>query len=466
MKPNTMRSKQRGQAMALSLMLMSLALMSVLYSFNTTKVNLNATKLQNTADNTAYSVATFAARDFNFKAYTNRASVANQVAIAQMVGLSSWFNMTDQFAQNACTTLCWVPYLGQVLAGIEKAVGTINQVAQPVFEGLIYAEDAILWTLSSSQQVIHYAGMASSIESAGKVVKANDSDARLDLAQNPLLFVDVKDTWISFQKRHSRNPNSKETQFKDFIGVTLASRDPFSKNRTYKLGGIWSMTVFPIRWKTQKTGGSDLIAYDDRQAESWTSMDTISFHLSKFRCSWSGCRWRGYREIPLGWGSTSSDDRADIPREGDRQTWGSSRRINRTASRYAGYAQETRGDYNGVRPFFGLSSSANKKSQTDNIAIVVSKKRNNVGTSSSVQLVGDGLNPAKDEEMLGNRMTALATAQAYYSRPRDLMQITSSWARRDGRHEYGNLYNPFWQTRLTDSTNGERSTVLALTRML
>ncbi|MCG9738182.1 hypothetical protein L1D32_08435 [Shewanella insulae] len=466
MKPNTMRSRQRGQAMALSLMLMSLALMSVLYSFNTAKVNLNATKLQNTADNTAYSVATFAARDFNFKAYTNRASVANQVAIAQMVGLSSWFNMTDRFAQNACYSLCWVPYVGAVVRGIKQAVGTINQVAQPVFEGLIYAEDAILWTLSSSQQVIHYAGMASSIESAGKVVKANDGDARLDLAQNPLLFADVKDTWISFQKRHSRGSNRKETQFKDFIGVTLASRDPFSKKRTYKLGGIWSMTLFPIRWKTQKTGGSDLISYKNGQAESWTSMDTISFHLSKFRCSWSGCRWRGYRETPLGWGSTSSDDRADIRRVGDRQTWGKSRRINRRGAQLAAYAQETRGDYNGVRPFFGLSSSANKKSQTDNIAIVVSKERKKVGTSSSVQLVGDGLNPANDEKMLGNRMTALATAQAYYSRPKDLMQLTSSWARRDGRHEYGNLYNPFWQTRLTDSSNGERTAVLALTRML
>lgn len=449
--------------MALSLMLMSLALMTVMYSFNTSKLNLNGTKLQNTADNTAYSVATFAARDFNFKAYTNRASVANQVAVAQMVGLSSWFNMTDRFAQNACNTLCWVPYLGQVLSGIKSAVGTINQVAQPLLEGMIFLEDKMLWALSSSQQVIHYAGLASSVASAGDIVKANDVDAKLDLMQNPQLLGDVRDVWIKFQKRHSRQANSgKSTQFSDFIGVTMNSRDPFSEKRSYKLGSPWSFTAFPLRWKTQKTGGSELISNGVNEAETWTSMDTISFHLSRFRCSWSGCRWRGYNEIPLGWGSTTSDDRADIRRVGSRSSWGNSRRTNRRAANLAGYDQETYNGYNGVRPFYGLSNSAYKKSQTDNIAVVVSKPRGKLGSTSTSNLVGDRLNPGTDEEMLGDRMTALSTAQAYYSRPRDL----SAWVRADGRHEYGNLYNPFWQTRLTDSSNGERSTVLALTRML
>ncbi|MBW8183135.1 Tad domain-containing protein [Shewanella nanhaiensis] len=465
-----MLTRHKGQAMVLSLILMSFALMVVLFSFNASQLNLNGTKLQNTADNTAYSVATIAARDFNFKAYTNRASVANQVAVAQMVGLSSWFNMTDKFAENACNFLCWVPYLGQALSGIKSAVGAINTVAQPVFEALIYAENAMLYALTTSQQIIHYAGLLSSFNTAGKIVKANDPNARLDLLQNPQMLGDIKDHWIDFQKRHTRGSHrNKSKQFKDFITVTMDSRDPFAKKRSYKLGFPWSLSFFPIRWRTYKTGGSELISNNDRdssKAETWTSMDTISFHLSKFRCSWSGCRWRGYRETPLGWGGTRSDNRADIRRLGNRNYWGSSRRTNGTAARYAGYDQETRGWYSGIQPFYGLSDKGNNRSSGRNIAVVVSKPQNSVRTTSTITAGEEHTNPATNEEMLGDRMTALSAAQVYYSRPHDLMARTSSWSRADGRHEYGNLYNPYWQTRLSDSTNTERSAVLAITRFL
>ena len=44
----------------------------------------------------------------------------------------------------------------------------------------------------------------------------------------------------------------------------------------------------------------------------------------------------------------------------------------------------------------------------------------------------------------------VAKAETYFSRPRDL------WERSDKYREYGNLYNPFWQTRLIDTTATER----------
>ncbi len=459
--------KQQGQSLVLSLILMSFAAMTMLYSYNTSKLNIESTKLQHTADNTAYSVATIAARDFNFKAYTNRASVANQVAIAQMVGLSSWFNMTDRFAQNACDTLCWVPYLGQVLSGIQSAVGAINSVAQPVFEVLIYAENAILHALTLSQQIVHYAGATGSVAAAQKIAEANDGSAKLELMQNTLLADDIFNIWFTFQKLHSRSDSSDDaTQFNDYKGVILDSRDPFSARRTYKLNFPWSLSFFPIRWKTIKAGGSELISNGNSQAESWTSMDTISFHLSKFRCSWSGCRWRGYSETELGWGATRTDNRADIEDIDSKDYWGESRRNNKDASKQAAEEQETRGMYSGVQPFYGLSNSAYQKNQTDNIAVVISKKQNDLRTTSSIPLAEEQINPAENEKLSGDRLTALATAQAYYSRPNDLMSLTHSWSRSDGRHEYGNLYNPFWQTRLSEPTNTEKSVVLFLTRAM
>ncbi|MGI1999472.1 hypothetical protein [Shewanella frigidimarina] len=459
--------KQRGQSLVLSLILMSFAAMTILYSYNTSKLNIESTKLQHTADNAAYSVATIAARDFNFKAYTNRASVANQVAIAQMVGLSSWFNMTEVFAQNACTALCWVPYLGQVLSGIESAVGAINTVAQPVFEALIFAENTILHALNLSQEIVHYAGALGSVSTAQKVVAANDANANLDLMQNPLLIVDVHGVWITFQERHSRNDDeSQKTQFNDFKVVILKSRDPFSTQRTYKLDFPWTFdfAIFET-WKTLKAGGSELVSGSAGSAETWTSMDTISFHYSTFDCGLFSCGW-DTEEIELGWGATRSDSRSSVSSFNNNSYWGESRDKNSEASTYADDEEETRGFYSGVQSFYGLSNNAFQKNQTDNIAVVVSKAQNMLRTTSSVSIASSNLNPAVDEELSGDRLSALSTAQAYYSRPRDLMSLSSSWARSDNQHEYGNLYNPFWLSRLSESTTTERSAVLLLTETL
>ncbi|GIU45252.1 hypothetical protein TUM4438_18310 [Shewanella sairae] len=459
--------KQQGQAMVLSLILMSFALMVVIFSFNASQLNLNSTRLQNTADNTAYSIATIAARDFNFKAYTNRASVANQVAVAQMVGLSSWFNMTETFAQNACNYLCGWPYIGPVVSGINQAVAGINQFAQPVFEVLINLENITLITLRASQQIIHFAGAFSTISTAPEIVRANDPDAQFDWLQNAQMFNSVSGLWLNFQEQHARNnQNQGRTQYQDFIGVVLNSRDDFSKRRTYSLESPWTKDFDLVKWETIKAGGSDLISNGQNEPETWTAMDTLSFHgWTRYGCGTFGhrsCNW----EWPLGWASTRSDSRAEISSSGNSNSWGSSRSKNRSASYYAGYEQETRGSFSGIQPFYGLSNQSLSINSTDNIAVVVSKSQQRIRTSSSVAVGEANTNPAKNENMLGDRMSALSTAQVYYSRPNDLMQSTLAWSRNDSRHEYGNLYNPFWQTRLSKSSNNERQAVLTLTRYL
>lgn len=73
---------QSGSALVYCLGLLVLIALSVSYSFNASRTSSEKTRLQNTADAASYSVAAVEARDLNFKAYTNRAMVANQVALA------------------------------------------------------------------------------------------------------------------------------------------------------------------------------------------------------------------------------------------------------------------------------------------------------------------------------------------------------------------------------------------------
>jgi Putative Flp pilus-assembly TadE/G-like len=86
---DTSRS-QHGQAMIFGLLFMAVVVMSLLILFNQGQLIKNRVQLENAADAAAYSQAKLAARNMNFAAYTNRAMVANEVSIGQMVSLLSW----------------------------------------------------------------------------------------------------------------------------------------------------------------------------------------------------------------------------------------------------------------------------------------------------------------------------------------------------------------------------------------
>ena len=83
-------SSQRGQASIYVILFLLILVLAGLSLFNVGKLTINKMQMQNAADAVAFSMSTIEARDLNFAAYMNRAIVANEVAIGQMVGLASW----------------------------------------------------------------------------------------------------------------------------------------------------------------------------------------------------------------------------------------------------------------------------------------------------------------------------------------------------------------------------------------
>lgn len=67
------------------------------FSVNTQQVAIEKTRVDNAADAAAYSAGVVQARALNFAAYTNRAIVANQVAIAQTLSIVNWINFAGSF---------------------------------------------------------------------------------------------------------------------------------------------------------------------------------------------------------------------------------------------------------------------------------------------------------------------------------------------------------------------------------
>lgn len=84
--------------MVFVLLFLPVVLLSLIFLYKAGRITSEKMELQNAADAAAYSVSVIEARDLNYMAYTNRAMVANEVAIGQLVGLASWARHWRSFA--------------------------------------------------------------------------------------------------------------------------------------------------------------------------------------------------------------------------------------------------------------------------------------------------------------------------------------------------------------------------------
>jgi len=127
---------QRGQSSVFVIVFLSITILSLVFLYKAGMLTSKKMELQNAADGVAYSVAILEARDLNFMAYTNRAMVANEVAIGQAVGLASWPRHWEGVGHyhlilcgtrlepiaNALILLKPIPYVGAALSKIGKKI--------------------------------------------------------------------------------------------------------------------------------------------------------------------------------------------------------------------------------------------------------------------------------------------------------------------------------------------------------
>ncbi|WP_105199891.1 MULTISPECIES: Tad domain-containing protein [unclassified Pseudoalteromonas] len=450
--------KEKGQSLVLGLIFLSIIVLSLLYLFNVSQQNLHKTRLQNFSDAAALSGAQLLARDLNYKAYTNRAMVANHVSVAQYVGLASWGNMTEETTRNISRIMYFIPPAAAIASAIESAVTQINQYMQPVLEYAVMFTDGVNRLLSRSQQLMSSATMVAAVDTTNKVLKENNQNADIDTISALGVANYVARDWVSFQGRFDRRDNTG--RYDDHFNLIVDSRDPFSKKRSFNWPFPFSAHLFPVKYKAKQAGGTELFNNGERDAETWSGMDTFSFHFHRFSCKRFRCKWRG-GERPVGWGAAHAGDDQDTTNYTARHYYGRSRAINRKASRYA-YTNESEMNnaYSGLQPFYDIKQSQNKN-VAPKFTIAVSQKRKNIRTSEQLNIGTGG--PAQTNVNLeehtatpDGELLVLSKAKIYYFRDRAL------WGRSDSKWEYGNLYNPYWQVTLDDTTNGERGMVAAL----
>lgn len=425
--------------MALVLVVAVAALM--FYMFNSGQLVQEKIRLTNTADAVAYSAGIYEARVLNYDAYTNRAIIANEIAIGQAVGLASWTKYASVTSYNIAPYLNLIPYLGPLIANALNTFASYADMYTYIFAATVMAHDAAIQALSASQYAVHGPGNTVALYNRkvvmDEVARRNDLDVTVDL-------LPLSDDFAGFTRRYE----TKEERQR--MGrIVHDSRDTFLVSRNWDFGLVLKMFGCKVGEKLTKRGGTELIEL----SEGWKSMDTLSYHNFSFSFKKFRIRCNG-SETPIGYATAFSDD--NLSDSG--VTYAGSRDDNPDASNKAdepenvasGFAPVTIGR-GAIPAFHDLSSSAREeKDPRTHIAIRVTKPKSaqrHSGGTSIVRPTGS-LDLYKGAHF-GAESAAISRAEVYFERP--------DGGGSDGKAELGSLFNPYWQVRLAPMTATERT---------
>lgn len=422
---------QHGQALPLALVLLVAVAATVFFLFNSGQLVQEKIRLTNTADAVAYSAGVFEARALNYDAYTNRAIIANEIAIGQAVGLASWAKYAGTTADTIAPYLYLIPYAGPAIAdALYKARDTMD-VVTPALAKAVTLHDVALNALAASQLAMH--GPANAVALASrkalmdKVARKNDPDANVDL-------LPVADDFAGFTQRYSSRDERRH------LGQLVhASRDAFLRSRNWNFGLVVLCTGVQLR----KRGSTELIDMVD----GWKSMDTLSAHhyrIKRFRCRRS--------ENPLGFGTAFSDDGlndAAYSYAGSRST--NPRASYRAESNVAGGFEPPTLAGGAIPAFHELSRDALKGDDPRTaLTIRVSKARDDqVFSGGSGRIKPAGSLDLYRGAQAGDEIAAVSRVEVFFERP-------DGNNKRFDKEETGSLFNPYWQARLAPVPAAER----------
>lgn len=422
-----MRRLHSGQALIASLALLAGMLGGFVLVFNSGQLVNDKMRLTNAVDAAALSAARWQARSLNFQAYLNRAIVANEVAIAQMVSLRSWSGYVDSVTTRIDQVTQYVPYLGPPMRALERGWDAIDRaldLALPPLEGLL--SDWNNRSLALAQAAAHQATLPAAADIVGQVLQANEPRAQLSDSTR-LLQARNGAIWQNrFTQRYERGGGDLR-RFTQLLGD---SRDGFTRAR--------GSTFLDLRFLAiEKRGGTDLIG-----ERAWRGIDTLSMHLDFFLAS---------SEIPLGWGA-AEQRQGNVTARGN-ATHGGSSSTNPGATRRARRDLRPLPDYEGVPQIRDVVNPRSTAPRSLVYSVAAHLPVEEVKTLDRLLMPAGFITFEGGRESVApatsdNALHAIASAEVYFQRPAD---------RTDGRTEHARLFNPYWQVRLVPVSASDRT---------
>lgn len=440
--------QQSGQALVYGLFMLMAGVAALYFLFNVGQLTQEKTKLVNTSDAVAYSAGILHARAMNYMAYTNRALVANEIAIAQSVSLASWGKYLEEHGQNAVTLGCnpenyyiSEPAIEMMMryAPICAILGTAAQaetisanVVQGVLGDVVLGAEVSKKLLEASQVAAKNSIPVFRAQVIQEVADANyPADGKVKVELIPLrdTFMGLGDA-PSFMKEYN---SENRIRMRD-LEVGIVKKDGFTSTRSWSDRALVVSCAFDGIYfnKVTRDGGTQLIGFDE-----WRAADQASYH-----------RW--YLDTPRV-GLPSCDESVSSLGRGNQ-------RASTTGTRNV---ESHNWKYSGVPGYFDLTEEGLAKIDPRvQFAIRVYRYADQTRTSDGRSAIrttprlnsytnGVGLDGGSGEKVY----VSLAASETFFQRPTD---------RGDGKNELASLFNPYWQAHLMEVPSGARQEALLL----
>jgi hypothetical protein len=472
--------RQRGQALILGLFVLIAGLAALFLFFNVGQLSREKTKLVNTADAVAYSAGVVHARALNFNAYSNRALIANEVLIAQMVSLSSWAGYMQSWAENlptvhnecvqAANGNYWAAAASQLKYGPDYLVACAALYWANLYGAVDLAADglqaAVPWVIAAAEVNKGLLQVAQTTINAGLILDrqrvmrevADANYAGDGMVSVDLLSPTLPDDWIRMADGNGgvtpfvrRYADDERTRFRE-VTIEAANTDPFIRQRSWtSRAPLPEPSCLPFNWRhneVRRRGGTVLLGFDE-----WQAVDTQSYHYNfRGKRPWNCSR----REVATGMGGEQAYEEDQSPGSAH---FGRSRSDNPQA--HARAISESSGSglgYSGLPAYHDLNRVwLDTRRDEDPVlrhGVRLTRDRSQLRTTDSstgqIRTRSDSRIGAYESTVAGNVMAAVSTSEVYFERP--FAQADNRWGLRSGRpRELGSLFNPYWQVRLAPS---------------
>ncbi|MBQ0960310.1 hypothetical protein KAK06_15250 [Ideonella sp. 4Y11] len=435
---------------------------AVMYGvFNVSQLTVAKQRTVNAADAAALAGATVEARLLNLMAYNNRAMMANEAFLVQMLSLESW---TQYFSHSADNIGYALDVLGTFVPQVAVAARLLHELAHRANEGHTLLGESITKIvdilevekklIKGSHLMVRSTGSLLAQDAAAAITDANraqfgqHSDAGVQLDRRPavlaLTLAANEWEWRNFTRQYATTGDDR----RDAADVLLASRDGFSASRP---GAGW-LNFDALLFGLDKDGGSRLKSY-----ERWESQDTLELWV-KGLCGKPPRPCKLY--TPIGWGRSNADY---VGGGGD--TWSP-----RRSAQMLAYKDASRHEnWTGVPHVYDVrDKSLSQRGRLGlDFVVVVSRPASNTVTSDALRMGVTTGSVAGSSEMperlAGHRLSAIGKARVFFERPRrglpNDFTARSLW-RPDSAKEHGSLFSPYWQARLADTSQREKAALL------